>query len=95
MSRLRNRDRRLVLPFVAIDGRPQIRSVFDKKQRLLHMRAKMHEVVEEFEGPHWSGFGEVGGVRSTNLRHHSDSHRHCFFIERRNRYEPLHSIPLP
>lgn len=52
-------------------------------------------VIEEFGGPYWSGFRELGGARSTNLRHHSGPSLNCFLIARRNRYELLHALPFP
>jgi hypothetical protein len=53
------------------------------------------KAVEEFGGLRWGGFREIGGARSTNMRHHSSSNFNCSLFERRNRYEPTHSIPFP
>jgi hypothetical protein len=63
-------------------------------QLLIYFRAILssdtsYEVVEEFAGPHWSGFGEIASARSTNVRHHSGSHVTYFLIKRRNHYEPI------
>jgi hypothetical protein len=85
-----------------LDGKPRTARQFavykncplpTPEDRLFFILA--YEAVEEFEGPHWSSFEEIGGARSTNLRHHSDSHRNCFLIETRNRYEPIRSITVP